>query len=134
VDLCTSSLSQAIAAEFLKSGGMEGAIRRNRQAYARKAGAMLEALAAHMPRLPGLRWTAPQGGMFLWLTLPESMDADRMFKEALEADVAYVVGSAFFPNGGGHNTMRLNFSFPSEEEIREGVRRLAGLIRSLAPG
>jgi 2-aminoadipate transaminase len=132
VDLCTSSLSQAIAAEFLKSGEMEGAIRRNRQAYARKAGAMLEALEAHMPQLPGLCWTRPQGGMFLWLTLPESMDADRMFKEALEADVAYVVGSAFYPNGGGHNSMRLNFSFPSEEEIREGIRRLSGLIRSLA--
>jgi 2-aminoadipate transaminase len=133
VDLCTSSLSQAIAAEFLKSGALEGAIRRNREAYARKAGAMLEALQRHMPRLPGLNWTAPQGGMFLWLVLPEPLDADRMFKEALEANVAYVVGSAFYPNGGGHNAMRLNFSFPSEEEIREGIRRLAALIGSLAP-
>jgi 2-aminoadipate transaminase len=71
--------------------------------------------------------------MFLWLVLPEPLDADRMFKEALEANVAYVVGSAFYPNGGGHNAMRLNFSFPSEEEIREGIRRLAALIGSLAP-
>ena len=129
VDLCTSSLSQAIAADFLKSGALEASIARNREAYAGKARAMLEALQRCMPRLPGLCWTVPQGGMFLWLELPETMDADRMFKEALEANVAYVVGSAFYPNGGGHNTMRLNFSFPSEEEIREGIARLAALIR-----
>ena len=129
VDLCTSSLAQSIAAEFLKSGELEGAIRRNRQAYARKAKAMLEALESEMPRPPGLCWTVPQGGMFLWLILPEPLDADRLFMEALEANVAYVVGSAFYPNGGGHSTMRLNFSFPSEEEIREGIRRLAALIR-----
>jgi 2-aminoadipate transaminase len=134
VDLCTSSLAQSIAAEFLKSGDLEGAIRDNRAAYARKAGAMLEALERRMPRLPGLRWTVPQGGMFLWLTLPEPLDADRMITDALEANVAYVVGSAFYPNGGGHNTMRLNFSYPSEEEIREGIGRLAELIRKLAPG
>ena len=133
VDLCTSSLSQAIAADFLKSGALEATVARNREAYAGKARAMLEALQRCMPRLPGLCWTAPQGGMFLWLELPDSMDSDRMFKEALEANVAYVVGSAFYPNGGGHNTMRLNFSYPSEAEIREGVARLASLIGSLAP-
>jgi 2-aminoadipate transaminase len=132
VDLCTSSLGQCIAAEFLKSGGLELAIERNRAAYAGKARLMLEALERHMPRIPGLRWVVPQGGMFLWITLPETMDADEMFKEALERNVAYVIGSAFYPNGGGHNTMRLNFSYPSEEEIREGIRRLAGLIASRA--
>ena len=90
---------------------------------------MLEALESEMPRPPGLCWTVPEGGMFLWLILPEPLDADRLFMEALEANVAYVVGSAFYPNGGGHSTLRLNFSFPSEEEIREGIRRLARLIR-----
>jgi 2-aminoadipate transaminase len=133
VDLCTSSLSQAIAAEFMKSGALESTIACNREAYAVKARAMQEALERSMPPLPGLCWTAPQGGMFLWLELPENMDADRMFTEALEANVAYVVGSAFYPNGGGHNAMRLNFSYPSIEEIREGIARLAALIRSLAP-
>jgi 2-aminoadipate transaminase len=132
VDLCTSSLAQCIAAEFLKSGSLERAIETNRQAYAGKARLMLEVLERHMPRVPGLRWVVPQGGMFLWITLPEAMDADQMFKEALERDVAYVVGSAFYPNGGGHNTMRLNFSYPSEEEIREGIRRLAALIGSFS--
>jgi len=128
VDLCTSSLAQCIAVEFLKTGALELAIARNRQAYARKAGVMLEALEREMPHLPGLRWVVPQGGMFLWVTLPPELDADQMFKAALEANVAYVVGSAFYPNGGGHNTLRLNFSFPAEEEIREGIRRLATLI------
>ena len=132
VDLCTSSLAQCIAAEFLKSGGLERAIQRNREAYAGKAQLMIEALERDMPRIPGLRWMAPQGGMFLWITLPEAMDADEMFKEALERNVAYVIGSAFYPNGGGHNTMRLNFSYPSAEEIREGIARLAGLIASRA--
>jgi len=134
VDLCTSSLTQSIAVEFLKSGELEAVIRANCQAYAGKARAMLEALEAHMPRLPGLCWTTPQGGMFLWLILPEQMDTDRLFMQALEADVAYVVGSAFYPNGGGHSAMRLNFSYPSEEEIREGIGRLSGLIRREAGG
>jgi 2-aminoadipate transaminase len=132
VDLCSSSLAQCIAVEFLKSGKLQRAIEASREAYAAKAKLMLEALERHMPRTPGLRWVVPQGGMFLWITLPETMDADEMFREALQRDVAYVVGSAFYPNGGGHNTMRLNFSYPSEEEIREGIRRLAGLIGSRA--
>lgn len=132
VDLCTSTLAQAIAAELLKSGEMERGIARNRRVYGRKAEVMLEALGREMPRLPGLCWTEPQGGMFVWLMLPPSMDTDQMFKQALEADVAYVVGSSFYPNGGRHNAMRLNFSFPSEEEIREGIRRLAGFIAARA--
>jgi 2-aminoadipate transaminase len=68
--------------------------------------------------------------MFLWINLPEQMDADEMFKEAIDRKVAYVVGSAFFPNGGGHNTMRINFSYPSEGDIEEGIKRLAGLVKS----
>jgi 2-aminoadipate transaminase len=135
MDLCSSSLAQCIAVEFLKSGNLERAIAGSRGAYAGKAKLMLEALERHMPHIPGLRWVVPQGGMFLWIILPETMDADEMFREALQRDVAYVVGSAFYPNGGGHNTMRLNFSYPSGEEIEEGIRRLAGLIDSFsAPG
>ena len=89
----------------------------------------MESLEELMPRAPGLCWTEPEGGMFLWLILPPGMDAEELFVEALERDVAYVIGSAFYPNGGGRNTLRLNFSFPSREEIREGIGRLAGLIR-----
>ncbi|MBA7690424.1 2-aminoadipate transaminase [subsurface metagenome] len=129
-DLCTSSFSQKIAEEFMRRKSLGSRIAGNIKLYAKKLQVMLESLNKFMPRVPDLHWVVPKGGMFLWIILPEGMDADEMFKEAIERDVAYVVGSAFFPNGGGHNTMRLNFSFPSEEQIREGISRLSGLIKS----
>jgi len=133
-DLCTSALTQRIAGEFLSRGLLEGRIQANIDLYRGKLQCMLAALEEFMPRVPGLSWVVPQGGMFLWITLPEGMDADEMFKDAIERNVAYVVGSAFHPAGGGHNTMRLNFSYPSEEEIRQGIKRLAGLVRSRQRG
>jgi len=129
-DLCTSALSQRIAEEFLKRGLIPARIRQNCDIYRRKLAVMLEALEQHMPKAPGLCWTRPQGGLFLWLILPEAMNTEQMFAAAIARNVAYVVGASFYPNGGGHNTMRLNFSFPTEEEIREGIRRLAGLVAS----
>ena len=68
------------------------------------------------------------GGMFLWVTLPEDMDAGEMFHSAIEKQVAYVVGSAFYPDGGGHNSFRMNFSYSSKAEIEEGVKRLGQVI------
>jgi 2-aminoadipate transaminase len=133
-DLCTSALTQRFAEEYMKRGLLEGRIRANIELYRSKLKCMLGALEEFMPRLPGLSWVEPEGGMFLWITLPQGMDADEMFKEAIERNVAYVVGSAFHPAGGGHNTMRLNFSYSSDEEIREGVRRLAELVRSRQRG
>lgn len=133
-DLCTSALTQRIAAEYLSRGLLEGRIQANIDLYRGKLQCMLAALEEFMPRMPGLSWVAPQGGMFLWITLPEGMDADEMFKDAIERNVAYVVGSAFHPAGGGQNTMRVNFSYPTEEEIREGIKRLAGLVRSRQRG
>jgi 2-aminoadipate transaminase len=113
---------------------LEKRIEANITLYRNKLQTMIHALEEHMPRMPGLSWVVPQGGMFLWITLPEQMDADEMFKEALERNVAYVVGSAFYPTGGGHNTLRLNFSYSSNEEIREGIKRLAGLVRAQQRG
>jgi 2-aminoadipate transaminase len=133
-DLCTSALSQRVAEEFLRRGLLEKRIEANITLYRNKLQTMIHALEEHMPRMPGLSWVVPQGGMFLWITLPEQMDADEMFKEALERNVAYVVGSAFYPTGGGHNTLRLNFSYSSNEEIREGIKRLAGLVRAQQRG
>jgi 2-aminoadipate transaminase len=129
-DLCTSCLSQMIAEQFMRRGLLQRRIAENIELYRRRCQAMVEALERELPQVEGLRWYVPHGGLFLWLELPPGMDTEEMFGEAIERDVAYVVGSAFFPNGGGHNTMRLNFSFPSEEEIAEGIRRLAGLIAS----
>ncbi|MBN2551424.1 MAG: PLP-dependent aminotransferase family protein [Spirochaetales bacterium] len=133
-DLCTSALTQAFAEQYMRRGLLEGRIQANIELYRGKLRCMLESLEEFMPRMAGLSWTAPEGGMFIWITLPEGMDTEEMFKEAIERNVAYVVGSAFHPAGGGHNTMRLNFSYCSEEEIREGIRRLAGLVRARQRG
>ena len=133
-DLCTSPLTQRIAEEFMRRKSLDSRIAGNIEIYRKKLQVMLESLDKSMPRVPGLHWVVPEGGMFLWIILPEGMDTDEMFKEAVERNVAYVVGSAFFPNGGGHTTMRLNFSFPSEKEIREGIGRLSGLIKSRIRG
>jgi 2-aminoadipate transaminase len=131
-DLCTGSFTQLMAAEFLKRGCFQPAVDRITGLYRGKMQAMLEALQEHMPALPGFRWTVPQGGVFLWLTLPAGMDSTEMLSEAIERQIAYVPGSAFFPNGGGHNTLRLNFSFPSEQQIRDGIVRLSQVIRGRA--
>src|SRR2546429_255326 len=91
----------------------------------------LAALAREMP--PGVTWTHPQGGLFLWVRLPDGMDTERLLPLAVEEGVAYVAGAGFHADGGGRNAMRLNFSFPSEPEIEEGVRRLARIVQRNLP-
>jgi 2-aminoadipate transaminase len=127
-DLCTPSFTQAIVAEFMARGLLDKVIEQVRRINREKRQVMLDALDKHMPRLDGLAWTRPQGGLFLWVSLPEYMDADQLFYEAVDRNVAYVIGSAFFCDGRGKNTMRLNFSFPTKDEIVEGVQRLAKVI------
>jgi 2-aminoadipate transaminase len=127
-DLCTPAFTQAIVAEFASRGLLNEVIENVKKIYREKREVMLEALDEHMPDLPGLKWTRPQGGLFLWLSLPEHMDADELFYEAIERNVAFVIGSAFHCNDEGKNTMRLNFSFPTKEDIVEGVRRLSKVI------
>lgn len=129
IDLCTPAFTQYIAAEFCRRGLLGPHIEKVKRIYKVKKDAMLEALAKHMPDLPGLRWTKPEGGLFLWLELPQGMNADEMIFKAVEGKVAYVVGSAFHPQEGGHHTMRLNFSYPTIEQIHEGIRRLAEVIK-----
>ncbi|HAM36745.1 MAG TPA: aminotransferase [Elusimicrobia bacterium] len=129
LDLCTSPLSQLMAAEFLKSGVFREHVGTVKQLYKSKKDAMLNALERYMPADKGVSWTKPQGGLFLWVRLPGHMNADELFYEAIKQNVAYVIGSAFHCDGGGQNTMRLNFSYPSEEQIDEGIKRLAGVIK-----
>lgn len=83
---------------------------------------MLEALEEHMPE--GVKWTHPQGGLFLWVTLPEKFDTTEMLQEAIAEKVAYVPGEFFHPDASGKNTIRLNFSFCTPEKINEGISRL----------
>lgn len=132
VDLHTSSLTQLLAARFMLDCDLEGHIERLRRVYRGRRDAMLAALAVHLP--PGVRVTRPAGGLFLWLELPEGIDARKLLEGCLEAQVAFVPGGAFFANGGHENTVRLNFSAMPEERIAEGVRRLARVLEEiLAP-
>jgi 2-aminoadipate transaminase len=80
---------------------------------------------------PGVDWTQPEGGLFTWVTLPENLDAAEVLKVAVEQKVAFVPGSPFFPGGGGHNTMRLNFSNANEDKIKEGMARLGSVLRKI---
>ncbi|MEA3307424.1 MAG: PLP-dependent aminotransferase family protein, partial [Elusimicrobiota bacterium] len=103
LDLCTSSLNQLIASEFLKSGHFETHIETVKKVYKSKKDVMVVALEKYMPE--GVTWTKPEGGLFLWVRLPENMDADKMFYDAIKENVAYVIGSAFHADGSGKNTM-----------------------------
>jgi 2-aminoadipate transaminase len=128
-DLCTSPFNQSIIYEFCRRGLLKSHIPKIIELYRKKRDIMIKALEEYMPGGSGIDWTHPEGGLFLWLTLPESLDAGELFPKAVERKVAYVVGSAFHFDRSGHNTMRLNFSYPSEEQIEEGIKRLADLIK-----
>ena len=127
MDLASSTFNQLIAAEYMRRGLLLPQIQAIRKLYGKKRNVMLKALKEFMPK--GVRWTKPEGGLFLWVKLPVRMNATELFKSAIDENVAYVVGEAFYCNGKGQNTMRLNFSYPSEEQIVEGIRRLATMIR-----
>lgn len=131
VDLCTSPFTQMIAREYLRAGQLQAGVDAARKIYARKRIAMLSALEEHIDPEWGVTWTRPEGGMFVWLTLPSGFDARDLFNRALEQKVAFVVGSAFHCDGRGENTLRLNFSFPGPEQIHAAVSRLAQALRSL---
>jgi 2-aminoadipate transaminase len=132
LDLCTSSLNQLIAAEFLRTGFFDRHIEVIKKDYKLKKDTMVGALEKYMPE--GVTWTNPEGGLFLWVRLPETMSADDMFQDALKENVAYVIGSAFHSDGSGKNTMRLNFSYASPTQIDEGVKRLASAVKKRMVG
>jgi 2-aminoadipate transaminase len=125
-DLHTSTFAQMVAYETARGGFLDRHVRRLREAYRARRDAMLDALARHFP--PGVRWTRPQGGLFLWVTLPSPLDAATVLADALAAKVAFVPGSSFHPRGGGAATMRLNFSYCAPEVIEEGIRRLGAVL------
>ncbi|MBN2416236.1 PLP-dependent aminotransferase family protein [bacterium] len=129
MDLCTPPISQSIAYEYCRRGELGPHIKENVALYGKKRKKMLDALDTYMPDDPGIHWTKPEGGLFLWLTLPDYFDVDAMFMEAIEENVAYVTGTAFYADGGGKNAMRLNFSYPTEEQIDQGIQRLAKVIK-----
>ena len=127
LDLCPPILDQYIAAEFLSSGRLDANLSKTIALYKGKRDLLLSLLEEYMPE--GVRWTRPQGGLFLFLTMPEGFDAVAFYDRALSAGVAYVAGEFFHPDRSGKNTMRLNFSFMPPERMREGIVLLAGLLR-----
>ena len=126
LDLCPPILDQYVAAEFLSSGRLDDNLAKSVALYKGKRDLLLSLLQEHMPQ--GVRWTHPEGGLFLFLNMPEGFDAVKFYDRALDAGVAYVAGEFFHPDGSGKNTMRLNFSFMSEEKMREGVKIFAELL------
>jgi 2-aminoadipate transaminase len=122
-DLHTNTFTQYVLYQFLKGGGLDKHIKVLRKEYGQRRRVMLEALDDNFPS--SVKWTSPQGGLFLWVELPSGIDATALLPEIVKEKVAYVPGSAFFPNGGGENTLRLNFSNATPKLIREGVKRLA---------
>ncbi len=128
-DLCTPAFNQLIAAEFITRGLLAKQIKNNIAFYSKKQKIMLDAMDAIMPKIDGMYWTKPEGGLFLWLSLPEGCKTSgEMFQHALEKKLAYVIGRAFDPFGGSLNCARLNFSYPPEDLIPIGVQRLADVV------
>ncbi len=128
-DLHTSTFNQHVAYEVAKGGFLDEHVKFIRQVYKERRDVMLDTMEEVWPE--EVRWTHPEGGMFLWGILPKEMDAAEVLKKAIERKVAFVPGAAFHPNGGGHNTMRLNFSYSPPETIREGMTRLGLLLKDL---
>ena len=126
LDLCPPIFDQYVAAEFLKSGRLDENLAKSVALYKGKRDLLLSLLEEYMPQ--GVSWTHPQGGLFLFLTMPEGFDAVAFYDKALSAGVAYVAGEFFHPDRSGKNTMRLNFSFMSPEKIIAGIRLLAELL------
>ncbi len=130
-DLHTSTLSQHVALEVMLSGAVEGHIGRICEEYGARCAAMLEAIEAHFPA--GSKWTVPTGGMFVWVELPRGVNTAALLPEVVAQEkVAYVSGAPFHPNGGGENTMRLNFTHTAPDVVRDGVARLGrALVRAV---
>ena len=128
-DLCTSSFVQKIAARYFDKGFFESNLAKTNTMYKGKRDAMVDAFHKYMPK--EIKWTEPEGGLFLFVTLPEYIDAEDLFKIAIEENVAFVPGTAFYCNGEGKNTLRINFSYMSKEMNIEGSRRLANAIKRM---
>jgi 2-aminoadipate transaminase len=129
-DLHTSNLLQYLAYDICQRGLIRAHVRKIRKVYRERRDVMLQAMEEHFP--PGVTWTRPQGGLFLWVRMPESMDAERLLEIAIEEKVAFVPGRAFYPGGtDGRCCMRLNFSYSAPEIIVEGISRLGRAMKRM---
>ena len=127
-DLCTSGFVQMILAKYLEKGLLEKNLPHTIALYRERRDHMIACFRKYMPF--GVKWAEPQGGLFLFVTLPLGLDAGNILRKAIENNVAFVDGATFFCNDSGHNTMRINFSYSTHSEIETGVERLAKVIAS----
>jgi len=128
LDLCTNTFTQFIANEFMKTGSLDIHILKICEMYKPKRDIMINAIEKYFPS--GYQFNKPKGGMFTWVTLPEGIDTEIMFLDAIKMKVAYVHGKAFHVDGGGERSMRLNFSYSTNEQIEEGIKRLGKVIEN----
>ena len=126
-DLCSSNLSQMMISSYFQNADWRAYVRRLTSMYRERRDTMLDALAEFMPK--EVHWTHPEGGLFVWATLPSYLDATAMLPRAIAKNVAYVPGEGFYAGDSGKNNMRLNFSFVEPEKIRRGIELLSEVIR-----
>lgn len=126
--LCPSNFAQLTVSEYLANQPWRDQVKVFRELYRERRDALLDALSAMMP--PGTSWTIPAGGFYSWVTLPPGLDATAMLPRAVAALVAYVPGTGFYVDGQGREHLRLSYCFPTPDRIREGVRRLAGVVEA----
>jgi 2-aminoadipate transaminase len=126
-DLCSSSISQYFVSAYFEAGPWDDYVRSLLEIYRRRRDVMLDSMAEHFPREAD--WTHPQGGLFIWATMPDYIDTTDLLARALREHVAFVPGRAAFVDGRGGSSMRLNFSGVDEDAIREGIRRIGEVVR-----
>lgn len=126
-DLQSSTISQFEVAQYLEDNDISEHIDKIRDVYRHRRDLMLKTMDEEFPE--GIKYTRPEGGLFTWVILPEGLDAKELGTKAIERKVAYVPGSSFFPNGGGENTLRMNYSCSTDEQIVKGVKALGELFR-----
>jgi 2-aminoadipate transaminase len=124
--LCPPAFTQAVVSRYLSQHDWKGQIKTYREAYRERRDATLAAMEQQLPA--GCTWTKPEGGFYVWLTVPEGLDTKAMLPRAVTQRVAYVPGTAFYADSFGSRQMRLSYCYPTPERIREGVRRLAAVL------
>ena len=127
-DLHTSTFNQMVAFEVANGGFLNEHVKHIRRVYKERRDVMIETLTEHMPS--DVVWTKPEGGLFLWATAPKTVDCQDLFEDAVKQKVAFVPGFSFYAEGGGYNSMRLNFSNADPEHINEGIARLARVMKT----
>jgi len=132
--LNTPKLNQDICTLFLQECNLDAHFKKAIHYYSQKLNFLLEAMEENFPEELGVKWTKPEGGLFLWVEVPEEINTLELFSMAIEEKVAFVPGEVFYPQGyRKYNTMRVNFSYPKKEEIVEGVKRLSSVVRKYKP-